>query len=164
MSNHSDQKIDRLTLNQAKLYLSAFALTASAAIFVFYKPMFIVEAFFVYQLVVRYVAYYRIRTESHFIETFWTAPVKLLVAAVMIAGIPNDNVWGLVWIGATLMFALSGLKGLYNVLRVTKAKYENTARFESMVTATQRKKESKVEDALFADLAEFLNRPDSDGK
>jgi hypothetical protein len=47
---------------------------------------------------------------------------------------------------------------------VTKAKYENTARFESMITATQRKKESKVEDALFADLAEFLNRPDSDGK
>lgn len=164
MSNHSDQKIDILTLNQAKLYLSAFALAVSAAVFAFYKPAFIIEGFFVYQMIVRYVAYYRIRTESHFIETFWTAPVKLLVAAVMIANIPNDNAWGMVWIGATLLFALSGLKGLYNVLRVTKAKHENTAKFENMVTATQRKKESKVEDALFADLAEFLNRPDSDGK
>lgn len=163
MSNQSEQKIDPLTLNQAQLYVSAFCLAASAAVFIAYRPMAIVEFFFLCQMVVRYIAYYRIRTELRFIEHFWTSPLKLIVAAVMISSIPNDNVWGMVWIGVALLFALSGARNLYKVMRVVKANQGNLSPLARTVTASQRRKESKVEDALLADLAEFLNRPDSDG-
>jgi hypothetical protein len=163
MSNQSEQKIDPLTLNQTGLYVSAFALAISGAIFMAYRPMAIIEFFFLFQMGVRYIAYYRIRTESRFIEHFWTAPMKLIVAAVMMTGIPNDNVWGMVWIGVALLFAASGARNLYKVMRIIKTNQGSVSPFARTVTANQRRKESKVEDALVADLAEFLNRPDSDG-
>lgn len=162
MSNPSDQKIDPLTMNQATLYLSAFALAISALIFSAYRPAIIFEMFFLCQLAIRYVAYYRIRTESRFAELVLTSPMKLIVGAVMAGNIPNDNIWGAVWIGAALLFALSGVRNLYKVMRFARENQNSMAHFANTATASQRKKESKVEDALFADLAAYLNRPDSD--
>lgn len=165
MSNQSDQKIDVVSLNQMTVFLSAVAVLVVAVIFIFYPPVIVVQAFFLFQVGVRFVAYYHKKSESRFMEMLLTSPAKLLTALAMIGfGIPKDNLGGIVWIGVALLFALSGALGLYKVMKVTKAEPEDTAKFERMVTANQRKKEAQAEEALFADLAEFLNRPDSDSK
>lgn len=147
------------------VFLSAVAVLVVAVIFIFYPPVIIVQAFFLYQVIVRYVAYFQMETESRYMEVLLTSPAKLLVALGMIGfGIPKDTLGGLVWIGVALMFVLSGAAGLYKVMKVSKGQPDDTAEPERIVTASQRKKEAKMEQALFDDLAEFLNRPDSEDK
>lgn len=163
--NQSDQKIDRLALNQMSMFMSAFAVLICAGIHLFYSPVIFVEAFFLFQVGVRYVTYFHVRTESRFIEVLLTSPAKLLTAWLMVGyGIPKDNVWGIVWIALALLFTFSGFKGLRNVMKVAQENHADTAKFEHMVTASQRQKETKVEDALMADLEAFLNKPDSENK
>jgi hypothetical protein len=165
MSNQSDQKIDALSLNRMTFLLSSLAILAVAAIGLFYPPVIVVQAFFLFQAAVRYVAYYRKGIESRFTEILLTSPAKLLTAlAMMSVGIPKDNLGGVIWVGVALMFVLSGATGLYKVMNAAKVQPDVIAEPERIVTASQRKKEAKMEQALLNDLAEFLNRPDSEDK
>lgn len=165
MSNQSNQKVDRLVSNQMTVFISALFVFICGGINLFFTPIIFAEFFFLYQLIVRYVAYFRVRTESRFIEVLFTSPAKLLTALLMVQfGMPKDNISGIAWIVFALLFVASGLRGLYNVMRVAKANQDDTTKFENMVTAVQRKKEVKVEDALLDDLSKFLNQSNPEDK
>lgn len=154
----SNQTTTTFTFNQIKFIVSVFACSLCFFSSSAYKPYFLLAGFFAYQAVIQYMAYYQQKSESQFVEHFWTAPAKLLVALLMVmSGIPSENTgWGLVWIGLAVLLMTAGIRSLYFVMKSFNGGNANVPAKLSRATVKQLKKAEKQDEALMADLASFL--------
>jgi hypothetical protein len=130
----------------------------------FHTPWLIVGAFFLVQTGFRFVVMYSSETRgTPFVEALFFGPINLAVAALMImAGIPTDDtVFSLLWIGVSLLFAFSGVKYLYSVM---KSNVRYAPANGPIVTARQKEKTVKMEEQLVHDLFSFVDDKNSSGK
>lgn len=157
-----NQTATTFSFNQIKfmgsvLACSLFFFSSSA-----YKPCLLLALYFVYQAIIQYFTYHEQKTESRFMEDFWTGPIKLAVALYMVtSAIPSENTaWGLVWIGVAVLFMLSGIRSLYLVMKSSGEETASTPSGLDTVSFKQLKKLEKQQEVLMADIAAFLDRPD----
>lgn len=165
MSNQKTAE-QSIVLNKIKVIASGLALAVSLLAALGYPPVYILSLFFLYQTSVQFIAYFMLDVESRFVEDFWVGSAKLALPVAMIAsGIPKENsFWGLVWIGIAVLFMVSGIRSLHFAAKSFRGGSETAPSAPSPVSTRQSKKVEKQEEALLADLAAFLDDPDSSNK
>lgn len=165
MSN--SQTTQTVSLNPIKFMISGLASLICLSLAAKNPAMFAVAFFFLYQGAIQAVAYNMMRVTSRFMEDFWVGPANLAVALFMVmSGIPSENTyWGMVWIGIALLFMVAGIRSLYLVMKsFAGGGTETVTPARPTVSAKQLKKAQKQDEALMADLAAFLDGPDTSGK
>lgn len=157
-----NNKMMTVAAPQVRIALSVLFLTLAGIASIMHPPAIILVGFFLYQGVIRITTYDEDGRELPFKECLLVGPVQVLVAVGMVAfGISIENhFWGEVWIGVALWFLYGGFKSLHRVMKLGKLESVDSP---AVVTAKQRTKVNKEEDALLADLASFFkNREDED--
>lgn len=156
-----NNKMMTVAAPQVRIALSVLFLTLAGIASIMHPPAIILVGFFLYQGVVRLTTYEDGR-ELPFKECLLVGPVQVLVAVCMVAfGISIENhFWGEVWIGVAFWLLYGGFKSLHRVMKLGKLESGDS---HTVVTAKQRTKVNKEEDALLADLASFFkDREDED--